>query len=228
MLSHLLCKSVTFNLMFCSKMSGYDSELNVNKVKNKWCVLEMNYFKSALCQCDLSPLLSMTGNPYLSCSISYCHHVESLNMLNKKDAYGNWQFMKYCERIFTLVYRKPSSTCWAYESQSFVKVFMNRLIFCLSTGLKLKTRPHILTLLQILLGSFEMISGDVCTVWYYSVFRHWELIVVSSFPLRSNMSCTARWAPLSSCARSVPRMTRMWRLSPVVISCAPPVSLPGR
>lgn len=47
-------------------------------------------------------------------------------------------------------------------------------------------------------------------------------------PHRSNMSCTARWAPLSSCVRSVQRMTRMWRLSPVVISCAPPVSLHGR
>lgn len=47
-------------------------------------------------------------------------------------------------------------------------------------------------------------------------------------PRRNNTSCTVRWAPLSSFVRSVPRTTRMWRLSPVVISCALPVSLPGR
>lgn len=42
------------------------------------------------------------------------------------------------------------------------------------------------------------------------------------------MSCTVRWAPLSSFVRSVRRMTRTWRLNHVAISCAPPVSLPGR
>lgn len=58
-----------------------------------------------------------------------------------------------------------------------------------------------------------------------------DVTVLSCFffsPRRNNTSCTVRWAPLSSFVRSVPRTTRMWRLSPVVISCALPVSLPGR
>lgn len=46
--------------------------------------------------------------------------------------------------------------------------------------------------------------------------------------LRNNMSCTVRWAPHSSCVKSVLRTTRMWRLNLVGTWCAPPVSQPGR
>ncbi len=42
------------------------------------------------------------------------------------------------------------------------------------------------------------------------------------------MSCTVRWAPLSSFVRSVQRTTRMWRSNPADTWCAPPVWLPGR
>lgn len=70
--------------------------------------------------------------------------------------------------------------------------------------------------------SFKRISGAVVPVWCY------RLVMFFFSPRRNNTSCTVRWAPLSSFVRSVPRTTRMWRLSPVVISCALPVSLPGR
>lgn len=78
------------------------------------------------------------------------------------------------------------------------------------------------SLLLFFFLSFKRISGAVVPVWCY------RLVMFFFSPRRNNTSCTVRWAPLSSFVRSVPRTTRMWRLSPVVISCALPVSLPGR
>lgn len=102
----------------------------------------------------------------------------------------------------------------------FVHALMERIGFCWVTGCKLRKRLHF--------SKENYLSSDVrkCDL---SVFRACELIAVSFVSsARSNMSCTVRWAPLSSCVRSAPRMTRMWRSSPAAIWCAPPVSQPGR
>lgn len=110
--------------------------------------------------------------------------------------------------------------------QSNFSAFINR-VFLLRILLKVKIAHTFSTWLQILLGPSRISRGPA---WCYSEFRHWELTVVSFVfpPPRSNMSCTVKWAPLSSCVRSVLRTTRMWRLSPAAIWCAPPASLPGR
>jgi len=107
--------------------------------------------------------------------------------------------------------------------------FLNKCLwtdtFFFSAWLKQKLRPHSST-------SFITLSDGVITVQCSCVLgtnpSSLSLLLLFFSRLRSNTSCTVRWAPRSSCARSVPRTTRTWRLSPVVTSCAPPVSPPGR